>query len=182
MHDVAAVGDAAIPHNNTVKDAAYQQQLNAQHGTLSTNHGADGVSVMPPAGTAANIQHVAAPAGPTSTSYIPTYAQNIPPQAAGVVPTAQTAETVLPGQHGHGHGMQPTDTNKNLPTVPLNTTTATDTTSKYQAGNPVPPTAAMGMGTEATPDTMNAMPGQYQRQQPTATTTSNFDGTNRPVA
>jgi len=78
MHTGAAMAGTAVPHETSVDRAAYQQQQQ------NPNMGAP-------------LQH-SIPAGPTGTSNVPTFSQNVPPPA-GVVPTAQVAEI----HDGHDH-------------------------------------------------------------------------------
>ncbi|KAK3826875.1 MAG: hypothetical protein JOS17DRAFT_236962 [Linnemannia elongata] len=133
MHTGAAVGDAAVPHGNTVNRAAYQDTLGGQQGLAGHtgpavppkddhkhHHGLFGhkdkhdkydqpmalggaqatdpnlihPSVVPHQQTTnvGGLQNPAA-AGPTGTSHVPTYNQNIPP-------TATSAEQVYPSSGG----------------------------------------------------------------------------------
>ncbi|KAG0283495.1 hypothetical protein BGZ98_006315, partial [Dissophora globulifera] len=125
LHTGAAVCDTAVPHGNTINRTAYEEQL---HRGLDNPHGnelvggaavsdnkdnlyqtttpATGVT-KPTTGLAGgNLAHPA-PAGPTGTSNIPTFSQNIPPTAAGTVPTAYAVDSQgAYDQHGHHLGRQ----------------------------------------------------------------------------
>jgi len=141
LHTGAAVGDAAVPHGNTVDRTAYQDKLE-HHGVTGhtgpavppkddhTHHGIFGhndkhkehhttalgganapdpnlihPSVVPhQQTTAGGLQNpgVTNVAGPTGTSHVPTYTQNMPPAAIGTVPVVvgQTAQQVYPSSGG----------------------------------------------------------------------------------
>ncbi|KAF9182710.1 hypothetical protein BGZ51_004496 [Haplosporangium sp. Z 767] len=101
LHTGAAATGTAIPHGSTVDRTAYQQ-----HGQNTTDPNFVQSSAVPPnqtttisaAGTSipggAPLQHPA-PAGHIGTGgHVPTYAQNIPPAAAGVTPTGYGAGQV----------------------------------------------------------------------------------------
>ncbi|KAF9206137.1 hypothetical protein BGZ49_002964 [Haplosporangium sp. Z 27] len=112
--------DTGIPHGNPADRATYQQvseaptyavpvtdqeyrNQNAQPATArlapETTH-RQGVPISSDQqrnmNTLGNAQYPSAPAaqaGPTGTSHVPTYTQNVAPMAAGVVPTTYIAET-----------------------------------------------------------------------------------------
>ncbi|GJJ73603.1 hypothetical protein EMPS_05961 [Entomortierella parvispora] len=149
-HTGAAMAGAAVPHDPSVDRAAYQQQNNP--------------NVAP-------VQH-AVPAGPTGTSNIPTYAQNIPPTAAGVVPSTQVAEVhagrdtkpSLFGGHkmdhrDHGLGAhQQVHSTAAGGNVPMHTTTNPSTMhSNAGVPNTVPAMGAPGTTTAAG----THVPGEY---------------------
>ncbi|KAF9389699.1 hypothetical protein CPB97_010779 [Podila verticillata] len=189
MHTGAAVGDAAVPHQPTVKDAAYQQHI----GTYTANVPVTETTGAPVLSSHAQPHnHHAAPAGPTGTSHIPTYTQNIAPPAAGVVPTAYVTEQVPGHHHEHDkhkhnslHGRDDRQYGNVIPPTEMNTTqhamplTHIPAQTVHQAA-PVAATA-----TTVDPSHMaTTMPGQYQStsEVPPEAVTSNFDGTGRPAA
>jgi hypothetical protein len=92
LHTGAALAGAAVPHGTTTDRAAYQKLQQQQAGIPS--------SMAPVTDThaASGLHHHPAPAGPTGTTNVPTYAHNIAPTAAGVVPRAYAAE--------QDHGLQ----------------------------------------------------------------------------
>ncbi|KAG0027680.1 hypothetical protein BGZ81_005379 [Podila clonocystis] len=188
LHVGAAVGDAAVPHQPTVKDAAYQQQL----GTQTTGVPATGTAGAPIVGSHAqpHIQH-AVPAGLTGTSHVPSYTQNIAPPAAGVVPTAHIPEQVPVQQYEYDkHGQTPLhghDSRQYGSVIPPSdkSTTHNSTPPTHipaQTGHQGEPITTTG-ATE--PSHMSAaMPGQYQPTSgvPPVAVISNIDGTRRSVA
>ncbi|KAF9988039.1 hypothetical protein BGZ65_012994 [Modicella reniformis] len=127
LHTGAALAGAAVPHDKSVDRGAYQQHLNASAPVAPTT-GTHGTH------TTGGLQHPA-PAGPTGTTNVPTYAQNIAPTAAGVVPTARSTEQdqyhkrgdpIGIGHHDHHHHHKaesgvgfPMNTNNS--TIPVNT-------------------------------------------------------------
>ncbi|KAF9913413.1 hypothetical protein BX616_010063 [Lobosporangium transversale] len=98
----------------------------------------------------ASVQHPA-PAGPTGTTNVPTFSQNIPPTAAGVVPTAHAAEHVhnpVVGQHAqHPHNGAPINTNNS--TVPVNANNVHQTAPVHNTDKTVPAMGAPGTTTAA---------------------------------
>ncbi|KAG0057512.1 hypothetical protein BGZ83_009151 [Gryganskiella cystojenkinii] len=181
MHTGAAMGGTAVPHNQSVDRAAYQQ------------------NVAP-----GQIQH-SVPAGPTGTSNIPTYAQNVPPIAAGVVPTAHIAEVHGDNRDNHKHSLfgghkkdhndrglgahqQVHQTAAGGAVPPVNSNNATNVPMQQQqpgAGavpvhsmnNTVPAMGAPGTTTAAG----THVPGAYNTQ-PSSTANPNIHDPSRPVA
>lgn len=191
MHTGAAVGDTAIPYQPTVKDAAYQQHI----GTHMADVPATETTGAPAIGSHAqpHMQY-AAPAGPTGTSHVPTYTQNIAPPATGVVPTACVTEQDPSLHHEHDkhdkhthnplHGHNDRQYGNVIPSTEITTQYAMPpthiSTQTVHQGAPIAATAT----TVDSSHTATTMPGQYQptARVPPEAVTSSFDGTRRPVA
>jgi len=76
----------------------HDHQTTALGGANATDPNLIHPSVVPHQQTTAGATNVA---GPTGTSHVPTYTQNVPPQAAGTVPVVgQTAQQVYPSSGG----------------------------------------------------------------------------------
>ncbi|KAF9332372.1 hypothetical protein BG006_004762 [Podila minutissima] len=162
LHTGAAVGDAAVPHQPTVKDAAYKQHLDSQTAGV-----------------------------PASTNHVPTYTQNIAPPAAGVIPTAHVAEQVpVHHQEQDKHGHNPLHDHDSRQYGSVIPPTEQNTTQHAMPPTYIPaPTGSQGapIATTGTTDPSRmttVIPGQYQPTSgvPPEAIVSNFDVTHRPVA
>ncbi|KAK3828765.1 MAG: hypothetical protein J3Q66DRAFT_323521 [Benniella sp.] len=185
LHTGAALAGDAAPHGITTDRAAYQKLHEQQAGIPS--------STAPVTDThaASGLHHHPAPAGPTGTTNVPTYAQNIPPTAAGVVPRAYEAE--------QDHGLQRDSAvdkdhlqhqwykNQAASGLPVNTNNSADPASGQSApvhsinpatvSNPTVPTNTVpAMGAPGTTTAAGThIPGEFNSGAKANTATGPFD-------
>ncbi|KAF9151219.1 hypothetical protein BG015_006949 [Linnemannia schmuckeri] len=198
-HTGAAVGNTAVPHGNTAghqgltghsgptvppkddhhhgifsglhHDKHDKRDTNALGGTQAADPNLIHPSVVPHQQTTAGLQNPGATnvAGPTGTSHVPTYTQNVPPTAAGTVPVVgQTAEQVHPSSGGGLMGNHHDRHNQAHIQNTMATTTAAGTqvppmnTNNNTAPGGAVPQNVPAMGAPGTTTAAGThMPGQY---------------------